>query len=106
MAIKLTDAAVEQVRRAAEEGGMQNLPLRIAAKRREDGTIEYAMGFDEEAEADTTREYDQLTVVVAPTSLDLLSGAILDFADIGEGQQQFIFLNPNDPSYVAPDEDG
>ncbi len=102
MAIKLTDAAVAQVRRAAEEGGMQNVPLRIAAKRRPDGSIEYAMGFDEEAESDMTREYDQLTVVVAPTSLDLLSGAILDYADIGEGQRQFIFLNPNDPSYVPP----
>ncbi len=104
MAIKLTEAAVAQVRRAAEEGGMQNMPLRIAAKRRPDGTIEYAMGFDQEADSDTTREYDQVTVAVAPTSLDLLSGAILDYADIGEGQAQFIFLNPNDPSYVPPEQ--
>ena len=118
MTIKLTEAAyhsdarvlvgdimVAQVRRSAEESGMQNVPLRIAAQRRDDGSIEYAMGFDEEAESDTTREYDALTVVVAPTSVDLLSGAVLDFVDVEAGEKQFIFLNPNDPTYVPPSED-
>ncbi len=103
MSIKLTEAAVEQVRKSATETDMQSLALRIAARRRDDGSIEYAMGFDEEAESDVTREYDDLTVVVAPTSIDLLSGAVLDFVEIERGERQFIFLNPNDPDYVPPE---
>lgn len=105
MSIKLTEAAVEQVRKSADDSGMDRVPLRIAAQRRDDGSIEYAMGFDEEADSDTTSEYDDLTVVVAPTSLDLLSGAVLDFVELDNGERQFIFLNPNDPNYVPPSED-
>lgn len=102
MSIKLTESAVEQVRKSAEEGGMQNLSLRIAAQRRPDGSIEYAMGYDEQNDADTTREYDGFVLVVAPQSIDLLSGAILDYVTMDDGQQQFIFLNPNDPGYIPP----
>ncbi len=105
MSIKLTEAAVEQVRRSASDSGMDRVALRIAARQREDGSIEYAMGFDEEDEADTTSEYDDLTVLVAPTSIDLLRGAVLDFVELDSGEQQFIFLNPNDPAYVPPSED-
>ena len=100
MSIKLTDSAVEQVKKSAGESGADRLALRIAAQRREDGSIE----FDKEAESDTTREYDDLTVVVAPTSIDLLSGAVLDFVELENGERQFIFLNPNDPTYVPPTE--
>lgn len=103
MSIKLTEPAVEQVRRAAADSDARGLALRIAAQRREDGSVEYAMGFDEVAESDITREYDELVVVVAPTSVDLLSGAVLDFVEISPGEYQFIFLNPNDPDYVPPD---
>jgi iron-sulfur cluster assembly protein len=103
MSIKLTEAAVEQARVAARDAGTENPCLRIAAKRRDDGSIEYAMGFDDEAESDTVGEYDGLTVVVAPTSIDLLQGAVLDFVPLDDGEHQFIFLNPNDPSYVPPD---
>jgi iron-sulfur cluster assembly protein len=104
MSIKLTESAVEQIRKSASDSGMAHMSLRIAAKRREDGSIEYAMGFDDEVESDITREYDDLTVIVAPTSVDLLSGAVLDFVELESGEHQFIFLNPNDPTYVPPGE--
>ena len=81
---------------------MQHVPLRIAAKRQGDGSFEYAMGFDEQADADITREYDSLMVVVNPMSVDLLTGAILDYAELEDGNWEFIFLNPNDPSYIPP----
>ena len=102
MSIKLTEAAIAQVQKSALDSGMQNTPLRIAAKRRDDGSIEYAMGFDEEAESDTTRQYDGFLLVVAPTSIDLLSGAVLDFVELEPEKREFIFLNPNDPNYVPP----
>ncbi|GJL82333.1 MAG: hypothetical protein DHS20C01_19670 [marine bacterium B5-7] len=102
MTIKLTAAAVKQIQASARESGIERAILRIAAQRGADGGIEYAMGYDDEAESDTTSEYDNLTVLVAPTSIDLLSGAVLDFIEI-EGQMQFVFLNPNDPAYVPPE---
>ena len=102
MSIKLTDEAVTQIVKSAQDGGMQNIPLRIAVKRRDDGSLEYAMGFDEQADADITREYDDLMVVVNPMSIDLLTGAILDYAKLDDGSREFIFLNPNDPNYIAP----
>lgn len=105
MSIKLTAAAVEQARKSAADIDARDVALRIAARRRADGSIEYAMGFDEQADVDTTREYDGLTVVVAPTSIDLLSGAVLDFVELEEGRSEFIFLNPNDPTYVPPTEE-
>ncbi|MFT5113512.1 MAG: iron-sulfur cluster assembly protein [Parasphingorhabdus sp.] len=104
MSIKLTETAVAQIKQSAVDGGMQNIPIRIAAKRSADGSIEYAMGFDEENDADTTREYDGLLLVVAPHSIDLLSGAILDYVAMENDQQQFVFLNPNDPNYIPPAE--
>ncbi len=103
--IKLTDAAVEQIKKSAGENGLQDIPLRIAAKRLEHGAIEYAMGHDEAAELDTTSEYDGVTLVVAPHSMDLLSGAVLDFVELQDGVPQFIFLNPNDPEYIPPSEE-
>lgn len=102
MSIKLTEAAVEQVRVSAQDSKMEHPCLRIAAKRRADGSIEYAMGFDEEAESDILGEYDGLVVVVAPTSIDLLQGAVLDFVQLDGDKFQFVFLNPNDPTYVPP----
>jgi Fe-S cluster assembly iron-binding protein IscA len=43
-------------------------------------------------------------IAIAPTSLDLLSGAILDFdRPENESDPQFIFLNPNDPHFSPPD---
>jgi len=105
MSIKLTEAAVAQVNKSLEDGEQRNICLRIAAKRRDDGSIEYAMGFDDEAESDTTRQYDGFTLLVAPTSIDLLSGAVLDFVELEPGSFEFIFLNPNDPAYVPPQEE-
>ncbi len=106
MTIKLTDAAVAQVRRSAgEDAEATPLVLRIAAMQRGDGAIDYAMGFDEIDESDSVHEYDGLTVVVAATSIDLLGGAVLDYVDVADGEFRFIFLNPNDPHYVPPNSD-
>lgn len=105
MTIKLTAAAVAQIRKSAGDSGIERAAIRVAAKRLDDGSIDYAMGFDEEEESDTTSEYDDLMVLVAPSSIDLLSGAVLDFVELDGGERQFIFLNPNDPTYVPPEDD-
>jgi len=52
-----------------------------------------------------TRERE-VTIMYAPDMDELLSGTTLEFDVIDEGSEpQFIFLNPNDPSFVPPAEE-
>lgn len=105
--ITITEKAAEQIRISAEQSGMQELPLRLAAQRMPDGHIHYGMGFDDASHPeDQTFTLAGITVVIAPPSVELLQGATLDFAEIEPGKFEFIFLNPNDPHYKPPkDED-
>ena len=47
MTLIVTESAAQQILASIPEGEQQAGDLRIAAKRKEDGSIEYAMGFDE-----------------------------------------------------------
>lgn len=101
--MKLTEAAAKQILRQAREQESKNLGLRIAAKRMADGGIDYAMGFDEQHEADATYNKHGVTLLISPTSADMLDKATLDYVEIEEGERQFVFHNPSDPNYVAPE---
>ncbi|RLJ63462.1 HesB/IscA family protein [Sulfurisoma sediminicola] len=102
---KITDAAAEQIRRAAESqqqpGEDEVIGLRIAAKVDEDGELAYGMGFDEERENDVKVESAGITVLIAPHSKELLAGAMLDFVELNPGEFQFVFFNPNEPAPMA-----
>ena len=102
MKISVTEAAAKQIGEAAEQGDMQGMALRIAAKRKQDGSIDYAMGFDEAKQDDARIELSGIDIVVAPTSSELLNGMTLDFVELESGTKEFIFLNPNDPHYIPP----
>ena len=79
--------------------------LRIAAQRLEGGAFHYAMGFDaERREGDRRETASQVPVVVDAQSAPLVRGMTVDFVEIEPGREQFIFLNPNDPAYVPPEE--
>ena len=99
---KVTTAAADQVRVAAHQGGTEGMVLRLAAARTTDGSIEYQMGFDEPNEDDIRFSSEDVDIVMAPEYVPLLDKAILDFVELESGEQQFIFLNPDDPSYVPP----
>lgn len=99
---KVTPAAAEQVRSAAQQGGMEGMALRLAAQTRPDGSIDYLMGFDEGTDDDIRFTSEGVTIVMAPESVPLLDDAMMDFVTMDDGSQQFIFLNPKDPSYVPP----
>ncbi len=43
-------------------------------------------------------------LVIRAGMLTLLKGMEADYAEIEKGRHSFIFLNPNDESYVAPRE--
>jgi iron-sulfur cluster assembly protein len=104
--LTITEHAAKQICVAAKQGGIQDMALRIAAKRKPDGGIEYAMGFDDVDGKDTRISAHGVDVVVAATSTELLRGAVLDYVELEPGDFQFIFMNPNDAHYVPPKEEG
>jgi len=60
------------------------------------------MGFDEQAEGDAKVVSNGVMILVSPGSIELLTGATLDYVEINPGEWRFIFANPNDPSHKAP----
>lgn len=101
--ITITPAAAEQISRSASEGKLDGLAMRIAAKRNEDGSIHYGMGFDDnELDGDVHVESEGIRIVVAETSKSLLEGTTLDYVELEPGNWQFIFMNPNDAHYKPP----
>ena len=102
---KVTPQAAEQVRAAAKQGGTDGMALRLAAQQRPDGSIDYRMGFDEGTEDDIRFSSEGVQIVIAPEYVPLLDAATLDFVELDKGESQFIFLNPNDPTYVPPAQD-
>jgi iron-sulfur cluster assembly protein len=103
--ISLTATALEQIKFSAREGDMGSLPLRIAIKKQEDGSFHYAMGFDEQRlPGDSFLNFDGADLVVSSGSKDLAEGLTIDFVELEPSKSEFIFLNPNDPSYIPPEE--
>jgi iron-sulfur cluster assembly accessory protein len=101
--IHLTTAALEQIKQSAVQGGFGSMPLRIAIKEQEDGSFHYAMGFDEQRlPGDSFFNFEGVDLVVAAISKDLCEGMTIDFVELEAGKPEFIFLNPNDPTYVPP----
>jgi len=102
---KLTQAAGKELKRSMAHHDFDDMPLRVAAQRTADGAIEYQMGFDEAGPGDTMFATSGIDVVIAKDHQILLNGTELDFVELDEGGKHFIFKNPNDPNFVAPQED-
>lgn len=102
MTLVVTKRAAQHI---LASGGLQGGSLRVAAKRNQNGGVDYAMGFDDIQPDDAQVHWHGVTVVVAPTSTELLTGATLDYVELDDGSHEFIFMNPNDPEYVPPGED-
>lgn len=88
--LTITPGAAEQIRRALSEaeGGAV---LRVAARRLDDGTMDFGMGFDEWRSGDIRILCEGVAVVVAPPSRQLLDDVTIDFVEIQPGEQRFIF---------------
>ncbi len=94
--LTLTPAAAHQIQSAIPpEASFEGLSLRIAARRAMDGSIEYAMGMDNERDNDKTVVVEGVSLLVNEHSADLLMGVTIDFVE-ENGQPLFVFLNPND----------
>jgi len=97
--ITITDAAANQIKDSAKQGKMEGLALRIACTKQDDGSLHYGMGFDEKTEEDKGFISNDIEIIVAPVSLTLLTGTVIDFVELEEGNPDFIFQNPNDPDH-------
>ncbi len=101
--ISVSTSALEQIKRSAASSGMESMPLRIAIKEQEDGSFHYAMGFDDQRlPGDNFLNFDGVDLVVSAASKNLAEGMTIDYVELSPGQFEFIFLNPNDPTYVPP----
>jgi len=100
--ITVTPAAAAQIKLSAEQGKSEGMPLRIAATRNSDETIHYGMGFDENKEGDVSVTCEDIEIVMAEPSAELLKNTTIDFVELEPEKFQFIFLNPNDPNYKPP----
>ena len=101
--IVITPQAAEQILESAQlQADLKDVYLRLAARLDDKGTIEYGMGFDDKAEGDMQVVASQIKVLVSPGSVELLTGATLDYVEINPGERRFIFINPNDPSHKPP----
>jgi iron-sulfur cluster assembly protein len=90
--IEITPAAAEQIRAALAGSPEQGMALRVAARRGDDGEIEYGMGLDERRDQDEEVLTDAgITLLVSPPSLEALAGTVIDFVEIEPGERRFIF---------------
>lgn len=93
--VNVTAKAVEAVKAAMREEGIEGHGLRIAVAGGGCAGFQYALSFENEArEGDTTWECDGLKVHVDAMSLGYLQGAQVDYAAGLEGAG-FRFTNPN-----------
>ena len=105
--ITVTPDAAQQIRIAATQSDADELGLRIAARRDEQGALHYAMGFDETREGDVVVPSEGIALVVAASDRELLEGLTLDFVEYEAGDHRFIFIHPNDAAAPpAPDPGG
>lgn len=99
----VTEAAAAEILRSPRSAGTANEPLRIAARRGDQGAVEYVMGFDTAAETDVrVSAPDGLEIIIDSACAPLLEGTTLDYVELESGQHELIFMNPNDPHYIPP----
>ncbi|NQU65893.1 MAG: hypothetical protein HQ517_16655 [SAR324 cluster bacterium] len=91
----ITDSAAEQFEASAAEVGDDTVSLRISAMKSALGIMQYNMGFDNPREEDTACEISGIKFILDPESVKNTKDMLIDFLDF-EGQEQFVFMNPND----------
>ncbi len=100
--ISITPAAAQKIIESARQGQSEGLALRVAAMRKDDGSIHYAMGFDDVGGKEDLRfTSENVDIVIDSSNAGLLDGTIIDYVELDSGEMNFIFKNPNDPNYAT-----
>ena len=103
--IKLTEDAANQISTQIKDGGGEADPLRIAVTQHTNHKgFQYLMGFDKKTDNDSVYDVRGIKLIVHNDLLDLVNGMEIDFVEIDGEDNQFIFKNPNDPTYKEPTE--
>ncbi len=92
--ITVTERAAEELKKLAQQHGMEEIVLRVQAVPGGCSGISYSMGFDEVREGDEVIEQHGIKVVVDKNSVPFVNGAEIDYVvtPFGEG---FKINNPN-----------
>lgn len=101
---EITDAAATQIIKSAKDTDSKDWPLRIAVSVGNDGKYNYMMGFDQSKEEDLRLKINKVEIIISPGSMLNLKNCKLDYVELEDDKYEFIFLNPNDPTYSPPDE--
>jgi iron-sulfur cluster assembly protein len=88
------NAARQILEYAAQAADLDGMSLRIAARLSTDGSLEYAMGFDNIRDDDMQITSEGVTLLISEANGPLLNGVTLDFDQVN-GEPSFIFINPN-----------
>lgn len=96
----ITSAAAQQIQKAANDSGAQEMVLRVAARMEPDGSLQYGMGFDDPKEEDLKLYLDGVPVVIGEESQELLDATVLDYVELTPGEFNFIFSQA-EPSACA-----
>jgi iron-sulfur cluster assembly protein len=94
--LTVTEAAAREILSAAARSQAEGLALRVAAKRHDDGSVSYGMGFDEAREGDEATDQHGLQVLVGAPSRALLAEMQLDHVEIEPGRYDFVFVAASD----------
>jgi iron-sulfur cluster assembly protein len=99
----VTEVAARELIAAAERSQAGELALRVAARRIDDGSIEYGMGFDEQRVDDEAIDGAGVRLLVGAPSRALLVNTTLDYAEVESGRFEFVFVPaaPADPRRPA-----
>ncbi len=98
--IKLSDAAVEQIKKSIQEGNIDPMPIRFAVYQDKNNDFQYLMGFDDNiSPSDETFSISGIDVVISSEHKALVAGMSVDYVELEKGKFNFIFKNPNDPSH-------
>lgn len=105
--ITVSKAAADQILESAKQGNAEGLGLRLAAQQKNDGSIEYAMGFaDRDMDDDIFFDSEGVKIIVSAGCYELMKNTEIDYVKLdNHDEMQFIFKNPNDPNYKV-DETG
>jgi len=101
---KISPEAAAQIKVSIAKTGVEGQPLRVAVEKNAAGYFHYQMGFDDSSKyGDAKFVSEGVELVVDAASANLVEGMLIDYIDL-DGTMEFVFMNPNDPHYKAPQE--
>ena len=93
--LQLTDSAVKKVLGLyGQDKSLEGKPLRVFVEKGGCSGYQYGFAFDDKKEGDQEVAFEGFKVVVDPSSLPLLSGAVIDYKE-DFGAEGFSISNPN-----------